>query len=989
MRKSILFLIITAAALLTSCPNPISETILNQAEDILTPRIVVASPGDNSAYNSTVEVTGAVTDDAIRSSDNQGVIQSFSYEILYDPDRRGGIVLAQGGSYQQDPSAGTGTILYASSTGEYTFSFSTVNPSILSGQVTLRITAVDSNGNTTIRDIKLLESGGLVITLEEPGTTITDFTDGTQVQILGRIANSNKDSGCEEIALIEWNANNVFRGSLDMTGADPDTNESPTGYFSSTTEPQGYTFTFDTRTGADLGCFESFFSTDDPDTDFYRIVLTARDLNGHETSEDLVIYRQSSGPSFEFSAATNDLANTRYLTNQNFDPFAVELNFSDYNQVDELSYQIRSSAGDSSLQEIQIDLLNHSSYTAFTTTNTFTFTPNGDRNGDGDVIDSGETNYAADISAWQDTTQTLILYITAIDSTGEPAIRTKRINLDSVDPAFTVDSISDTFLYGGSYYAQPGSKTFAFSYSDDNSGIDDTVDFVFRIDGTQQATLTPDLSGTGSFDYTVGAGGTDGETLTFSVEGADNAGNSGSASRDVVIYRNDPTVSAYAISAGGDSWAKSGETITLNFDCDHVITTTPSVSIGGTAGAAQAPSGGWDFTYTASLSGGTEIDSVPIIIGNITDAAGRSMVSSYTADTSLHYDPVDPDISAGNVALTPAAGATLTNGDTIRVDWDASAAGDDHDDIASVTVDFSDFGGPSAKAAAETSSGSRIWRAEHTISGSPANTSSAVISIASADHAGNTGSYSSGTYSIDTEGPTISPAYISVSGASAGSGVFVDGDTLTAQWNASGSGDDETDISSVTFDLSAFNSSASAVSASETTSGSRIWQASCAVNLGTGYHDQLKAAVTAEDGVVNSTGPVSDADEYTVDNQSPGIVSSTFTTPYTEIEITFSEGVYSTDGGSGAAGTGDFTITFTDADSPGGSGATGASISSVNHTAGYDYAILTISYSGGDGEPDSDDTIEIKAKSSSLYDAPGNVMPSSSATSIVIDPSGP
>lgn len=979
MRKSIPFILLAAAALLASCPNPISETILNQAEDILTPRIVVASPGDNSIYNSTVEVTGSVTDDAIRSSDNQGVVQSLSYEILYDPDRRGGIVLAQGGSYQQDPTAGSGSILYNSSSGDYTFSFSTIDPSVLSGQVTLRITAEDSNGNSTIRDIKLLESSGPVITLEEPGTTIMDFTDGTQVQIFGRIANSNKDSGCDEIALIEWNANNVFRGSLDMTGADPDTSESPTGYFSSNTEPQGYTFTFDTRTGADLGCFESFFSTDDPDTDFYRIVLTARDLNGHENSEDLVIYRQSSGPSFEFSAATNDLANTRYLTNQNFAPFAVELNFSDYNQVSELSYEVRSSAGDTSLQEIQIDLLNHSSYPAFTTTNTFTFTPNGDSNGDGDLIDPGETEYTADITAWQDTTQTLILYITAKDSEGEPAVRTKRINLDSIAPLFTVDSISDTALYSGSYYARPGDKTFAFSYSDEYSGIDDTVDFVFRIDGSQQGTLTPDLSGTGSYDYTVGAVGTDGEILTFSVEGADNAGNSGSATRDVVIYRNDPTVSAYAISAGGDSWARSGETITLNFDCDHIITTTPSVSIGGAGAAGQAPSGGWDFTYTASLSGGTEIDNVPIIIGNIADAAGRSMGSSYTASTSLHYDPIDPDISAGNVALTPAAGATLTNGDTVRVDWDASATGDDHDDIDSVTVDFSDFGGPSAQAAAETSPGSRIWRSEHTISGSPSNTSSAAISIASADQAGNSGSYTSGAYSIDTEGPTISPAYVSVSGASAGSGVFVDGDTLTAQWNASGSGDDETDISSVTFDLSAFNSGASAVAASETTSGSRIWQASCTVNLGAGYHDQLKAAVSAEDGAGNSTGPVSDADEYTVDNEAPGIDSCTRNSD-TEIEITFSEAVYSTADGSGAAAADDFTITFTDSDSPGGAGATDATIGSVSHTAGSSTATITISYSGGDGSPDSGDTIEIKAASSSLYDEPANDMPSSETT---------
>jgi len=944
MRKSIL-LIITAGALLVSCPNPISETILNQAEDILTPRIIVASPGDNSVYNSTVEVTGAVTDDAIRSSDNQGVIQSLSYEILYDPDRRGGIVLAQGGSYQQDPTAGTGTILYTSSTGEYTFSFSTVNPSVLSGQATLRITAVDSNGNQTIRDVKLLESSGPVISMSEPGGTITEFDTGDDINITGTVFNSSQSAACNEISRIEWDANNAIGGTLNLDGSD--------GVFTDTTS-QGMTFSFNTSDGS----FDSILRVSDTTTSFYVITLEAEDFNGHVRSVSRTIYREGAGPDFDFTGSTNSLASSIYLSKDSFTPFLIEITFQDFTEVKSLSYQGKSNAGDPALLEISL---------AIPLTSVYTFTPD------------GGGAYAGQIAAWQDTTQVLQLYVNAVDHTDEESIHLLNIQLDSMAPSFTVDSISDTALYAGGYYAQPGNKTFAFSYSDDHSGIDDTIDFVFRIDGAQQDILTPDLSGTGSFDYTVSAAGTDGETLTFSVEGADNAGNSGSASRDVVIYRTDPTVSDYAISAGGDSWARSGETITLNFDCDHVITTTPSVSINGVSAAAQAPSGGWDFTYTASLSGGSEIGSVPISIGNITDAAERSIGSAYTADTSLHYDPVDPDISAGYVSLNPAAGETLTNGDTIMVDWDASAAGDDHDDIASVTVDFSDFGGPPAKAAAETSPGSRIWRAEHTISGSPANTGSAVISIASADEAGNTGSYSSGTYSIDTEAPTISPEYISVSGATAGSGVFVDGETVTAQWNASGSGDDETDVSSVTFDLGDFNSASSAVSASETSPGSRIWQASCTVSLGAGYHDQLKAAVSAEDGVGNSAGPVSDADEYIVDNDAPGIASYTLISN-TEIEITFSEGVYSTAGGSGDAAAGDFAITYTDDDSGSGGGATGASIDSIVHTAGSSTATLTISYSGGDGSPDNGDKIEIKANTSSLYDEPGNAMPSSATT---------
>ncbi|MGC9312738.1 MAG: hypothetical protein ACP5IA_08580, partial [Sediminispirochaetaceae bacterium] len=326
MKKLILFIIITVAVLLVSCPNPISETILNQAEDILTPRIVVASPGDNSIYNSTVEVTGAVTDDAIRSSDNQGVVQSFSYEILYDPDRRGGIVLAQGGSYQQDPSAGSGTILYTSSTGEYTFSFSTVNPSVLSGQVTLRITAVDSNGNQTIRDIKLLESSGPAISLSEPGGTITEFDTGDDIDITGTVFNSSQSTACNEISRIEWDANNAIGGILNLDGSD--------GVFTVNTS-QGMTFSFNTADGT----FDSILRVSDTTTGFYVITLEAEDFNGHVKSVSRTIYREGAGPDFDFTGPTNTLASSTYLSKNSFTPFPIEITFENPGEVTSLSYQ--------------------------------------------------------------------------------------------------------------------------------------------------------------------------------------------------------------------------------------------------------------------------------------------------------------------------------------------------------------------------------------------------------------------------------------------------------------------------------------------------------------------------------------------------------------------------------------------------------------------------------------------------------------------------
>ena len=107
-------------------------------------------------------------------------------------------------------------------------------------------------------------------------------------------------------------------------------------------------------------------------------------------------------------------------------------------------------------------------------------------------------------------------------------------------------------------------------------------------------------------------------------------------------------------------------------------------------------------------------------------------------------------------------------------------------------------------------------------------------------------------------------------------------------------------------------------------------------------------------------------------NPSPSIQGATLATNNTYVDVSFSEGVYSTSGGSGALDVSDFSLTFTQ----NGGSATGASIASLSKTTGGaltggETAVrvnLTIT-----GMPSGVETVEIKPfDGASIYDNAGN-----------------
>ena len=138
-------------------------------------------------------------------------------------------------------------------------------------------------------------------------------------------------------------------------------------------------------------------------------------------------------------------------------------------------------------------------------------------------------------------------------------------------------------------------------------------------------------------------------------------------------------------------------------------------------------------------------------------------------------------------------------------------------------------------------------------------------------------------------GPTVTDAAISISGASGTGGAYKIGDTVTATWNNTAGGDNNSVVTSVTVDFSQFGGGA-AVAA---TNSSGTWTATYTIVGGAISNTNRNVSVTATNGAGSTT--VADTSNATVDSVSPSVTS---TAPI---------------GGAAASATSvDFTVTFSE-----------------------------------------------------------------------------
>ncbi|MEG3619514.1 DUF4347 domain-containing protein [Magnetovibrio sp. PR-2] len=412
---------------------------------------------------------------------------------------------------------------------------------------------------------------------------------------------------------------------------------------------------------------------------------------------------------------------------------------------------------------------------------------------------------------------------------------------------------------------------------DNNSGITG-VTMDFSAFGGGAAVAATDSSDTWTASYTLTSGSVDGTNLNVSVTATDGTAATTADTSNLTADNQAPTVTDGNISISGASGTggayKVGDTVTATWNntaggdnnSDTISSATVDFSAfgGGGSVAASNSSGTWTATYTIT-AGAIDATSRNISF-TATDNAGNTTT---TADsTNATVDSVAPTVTDGNISISGASGTggAYKIGDTVTATWNNTAGGDNNTDtISGVTVDFSQFGGGAAVAASNSSG---TWTATYTIVAGAVDTTSRNVSVTATDNAGNTTTTADSTNAtVDSVAPTVTDGNISISGASGTGGAFKTGDTVTATWNNTAGGDNNSDtISSATVDFSAFGGGA-AVAASNS---SGTWTATYTITAGAIDSTNLNVSVTATDNAGNTT-TTADSTNATVDNTAPTV----------------------------------------------------------------------------------------------------------------------
>ena len=444
------------------------------------------------------------------------------------------------------------------------------------------------------------------------------------------------------------------------------------------------------------------------------------------------------------------------------------------------------------------------------------------------------------------------------------------------------------------------------------------------------ATLTLDVGGAGravpvsaatssttlTFDYTVQAGDTSADldyisTTALALAGGTIQGSSGAAdltlpspgatgslgaNKAIVIDTTAPVVTDAGISITGAtgtggafkvddtvtaSWETSGSDGDTNITGSLGRATVDFSAFGGANNVAATLSGTtWTATYAIAANSSTSGGNLNVSV-TATDEAGNTTTETDTSNATVDANP--PVVSVANIRLSGATGTggTFKIGDTVLATWDNTASGDNNSDIASVSVDFTEFGGGAV--AAENSSGT--WTAVYTITAGSIDLTNRNVSVAAIDTSGNSSNQTGTNNAVaDNIAPTVSDADIAVSGGTGPSGAFKVGDTVTVEWTAN-----NTDtIDTVEVDFSAFGGPAATAS-----ENSGVWTATYVLPAGSLSSSSLQVSVTAYDNAANPLSTTK-ATLLTANTVVPTVVVTGPTEIVTEqftVNITFSEAV--------------------------------------------------------------------------------------------------
>ncbi|MFN9470919.1 beta strand repeat-containing protein [Acidovorax sp.] len=457
---------------------------------------------------------------------------------------------------------------------------------------------------------------------------------------------------------------------------------------------------------------------------------------------------------------------------------------------------------------------------------------------------------------------------------------------DPVTPPPTVTdsriSLTSTGTGTGGVYKIGDTVTAAWDNTaagDNNSGITAaTVDFSQFGGGSSVAATNS--GGIWSASYTIAGGSIDLAGRNVSVTATGPGGSTTRAdTTNASVDNQAPTVTAPRISVSGATGTggafKIGDTITArwnntasgdnNTDTISGVTVNFSQFGGGTQVSASNSGGIWTATYTV-VSGVVDSTTSKVTVA-ATDNAGNTTL---TSGSNVTVDNVAPTVTDGNIAISGATGGggVYVVGDTVTATWNNTAGGDNNaDSISAVTFDFTQFGGGAAVAA--TNSGN-TWTATYQLTSGSINATNRNVSATVTDNAGNVAFASDTTNAtVNNQGPTVTDARISLTSIGSGTGgAYKIGDTVTATWNNSASGDNTSGITGVTVDFSQFGGGTAETA---TNNGSGIWTASYLITAGSIDATNRNVSVKASTATTSTT--TADTTNVLVDNIAPTVTA--------------------------------------------------------------------------------------------------------------------
>ncbi|PWC84599.1 hypothetical protein AEJ54_29370, partial [Azospirillum sp. Sp 7] len=462
--------------------------------------------------------------------------------------------------------------------------------------------------------------------------------------------------------------------------------------------------------------------------------------------------------------------------------------------------------------------------------------------------------------------------------------------VDNVAPTLTLGNMAgQASLIGTNNTLRIGSTVKAIwdnSGSGDGSDNTDTITGVtadFSQYGGGSAVAMTNIGGVWQATYTITAGSLDTTDRNVSITVTDNAGNSKTLT-DTANHKVDnvaPTVTDANIAISGGTGTggayKIGDTVTATWDNtldgDNNTDTLTGVTMdfsqfgGGAAVAATNSNGVWTATYTIT-SGSIDATSRNVSV-SVTDNAGNKTTTADTVNAIVDNQAPKVTDAAISISGGTGTGGAYKIGDTVTMTWDNTLSGDNNTDtLAGVTVDFSQFGGGSAVAATNSNG---VWTATHAITSAPGGTANLNVSVTATDDAGNVKTTADTTNAtLEVAVPTVTDGNIAISGGSGSGGAYKIGDTVTATWDDTIDGDNNTDtVSGVTMDFSQFGGG-TAVAA---TNSNGVWTATYTITSGSIDDTSRNVSVSASL-AGGGTKTTADTTNATVDNQAPTVTDA-------------------------------------------------------------------------------------------------------------------